>query len=189
VIAEPSGTRLAQSLEQAERDRAHAWSYALVFGALVGPLLSIECYSLYHGAYDDDAVFAHDTRVNFGPMRGTITSALQARILETMDKDLKRAQAGASTITVFDGFATGYLSTRLKPRTFTHWIIWSMNPRYTKAIVKQTFGTPDKLPDLLLETNVDQGARHYWQKDFEHHYQTVVSRPDLHYRILRKIPL
>lgn len=166
--------------------RAHWFCAGLVFASLFCCMLYHECYSMFLGVYDDSPSFAtHTTRVHHGPMRGCIASPFDARVLETVDKDLKSLAPHAKTITVFDAFATGYLSTRLQPRTFTTWVLWMMKPAYTKQVVKQTFGNRANVPDLVLAIHVDDGARHYWQKYLEH-YHAAIRRPELHYIIWQK---
>ena len=165
---------------------AHWLSASLVFASLFGCLFYHECYSLFLGVYDDSPPFeSHTARVKHGPMRGVLASPHDAQVLEAVDKDLKALEPSAKSITVFDAFPTGYMSTRLQPRTFTAWVIWIMKPAYTRQVVKETFGNRESAPDLVLAIHLDDGARHYWQKYLDH-YHAVIRRPELHYVIWQK---
>lgn len=93
---------------------------------------------------------------------------------------MKSLEGGAETLTIFDAFATGYLSTRLRPRTFTQWIVWAFDPRYAKGITAQTFASPDRLPDLLPTVTVTGGARRYWERYFKDSYFTIRRNSDRH---------
>jgi hypothetical protein len=171
------------------RANSEPWGFGLVFYALWGSFFVTQCLSLYQGVYDEEvSIVAHNTLVRTGPMRGAMATPSQAGFLEAIDRDLKSVQSGSSSLTIFDGFATGYLSTRLAPRTFTQWIIWVMRPRYARALLARTFDSPQKLPDLMLEVHTDRGARHYWEKYFTGHYRSVIRRPEYGYVIWRKNP-
>ncbi|MEO8902012.1 MAG: hypothetical protein ABI488_09105 [Polyangiaceae bacterium] len=174
---------------QAERSPAQRLSLGLVFGAVIGSLFLLQCHSLFASCYDVDTKFsAHDTRVRSGPLRGTIATHSAAVFVESVDRDLKSVEKGAKTLTIFDSFATGYLSTRLQPRTFTQWIVWVMEAGYTTEICARTFGTPDKLPDLVLAVTVVDRARPVWEPYFKDRYAPVIQRPELGYTILRRLP-
>ena len=171
----------------AERSPKQRAPLGLVFAAVVGSLFLVQCHSLFANCYDADAAFAgHDTRVRSGPLRGAIATHAQAVFIESIDRDLKSLESGAKTLTIFDGFATGYLSTRLQPRTFTQWIVWAIDAGYAQAITAQTFGNPDRLPDLLLTVTVSASARPYWERYFKDLYFPVIRRPELGYVILRR---
>ncbi len=178
---------LSALLSNLQREGLARWFGAgAVFAAFFGCLLYHECYSMFLGVYDDSPPFeTHTTRVKHGPMRGCIAAPFDAKLLETVDHDLKRLEPSAKTITVLDNFATGYLSTRLRPRTFTTWVYWIMKPAYTRQVVKETFGNRETAPDLVLAIHVDEGARHYWQRYLDH-YHAVIRRPELHYTIWQK---
>ncbi|MEO8904680.1 MAG: hypothetical protein ABI488_19870 [Polyangiaceae bacterium] len=151
-------------------------------------VMYVQYANLFGACYDAEMVFAaHDTRVKTGPMRGTIATKHEAVRLELIDADLKSVEHFGKTLTVFDNFATGYLSTRLRPRTFSEWIVWDIDPKYAEEVTKATFGTPDKLPDLVLEIGVDPGARAaYWQQYFKGRYTPIIERPEYDYVILRR---
>ncbi|MEO7037743.1 MAG: hypothetical protein ABI548_27500 [Polyangiaceae bacterium] len=174
------------------RDPSRRSGYQLVFAAFFGTLFVMECHTWFTSFYADDAHFSHNqTRVRTGPQRGTFTTSEQAKFLESIDRDLKTAERDnptAKTLTIFDDFPTGYLSTRLKPLTFTHWIIWGFLPaEYAHAAAKQTWGTRAQLPDLLLEVHENPIGRVYWEAYFRHRYRPIIRRPEYDYMILRRI--
>ncbi|HEX3852716.1 MAG TPA: hypothetical protein VHW01_17250 [Polyangiaceae bacterium] len=174
---------------RSERSPEERWSLGVVFGAVVCSLCFIQGHSLFAGCYDVATTFAgHDTRVRSGPLRGVMATRSEAAFDESIDRDLKSVESGAKTLTIFDGFATGYLSTRLQPRTFTQWIVWAIDASYASAISAQTFGTPDKLPDLMLAITVVDSARPFWEPYFKDRYAPVIQRPEFGYAILRRLP-
>ena len=177
---------------QAARDPSRRRGYQLVFATLFGALLVMQSHTWFTSVYSDDTHFTHSrTRVHKGPQRGTFTTPAQAEFLEAIDGDLKTAERDnptAKTLTVFDDFPTGYLSTRLKPRTFSHWILWGFLPlEYAATVAKQTWGAPDQLPDLLLTVHVNAVTSGYWDPYFRHHYRPIISRKKYDYVILRRI--
>jgi hypothetical protein len=103
-----------------------------------------------------------------------------------MDHDLKSIQDQGSSLTVFDDFATGYLFTHLQPRTFSQWIVWDMKPAYARQISKETFGSPDKLPDFVLELTLVRRAKPFWLPFFRDKYHPVIDRPEFGYVILKR---
>jgi hypothetical protein len=154
--------------------------------SLLVTLFVIQTHSLFVRVYSDTWSFAENTtRVRRGPLRGALTTAYEAKLLAALHRDLKSVESPGQTLTVFDNFATGYLSTRLKPRTFTHWIVWVMRSDYSKAIMRETFGSPEKLPDVVLKIGY-KSARRYWPAYERNHYQVVVDRPEYGYTILKK---
>ncbi|HEX3852715.1 MAG TPA: hypothetical protein VHW01_17245 [Polyangiaceae bacterium] len=171
----------------AQRNPEQRLAFALVFVAVCGSLILIERHSLYASVYDVTVVLgAHDTRVRSGPMRGTLSTGPEAARLESIDRDLKSVAGGAKSLTVFDDFATGYLSAPLRPRTFSQWIVWDIEASYAHTLSKETFGTPDKLPDVVLELTVVQAARQNWEPYFRGRYTPVIERPEFGYTILRR---
>jgi hypothetical protein len=101
---------------------------------------------------------------------------------------VERENPAAKTLTVFDNFPGGYMSTRLKPRTFSNWIIWGFFvPERARALAHETFGSPDQLPDILLEVTTDTLGRSYWEQCVHGQYKPIIRRPDLKYVILKKI--
>jgi hypothetical protein len=165
--------------------------YGFVFGSFFLTFFAIQVHTLFNGAYSDVPELAKlTTRVHTGPQRGTYTTQAQADFLEQIDRDLKLAAQGpdAKTITILDNFPTGYLSTRLRPRTFTHWIIWGFLPApYASAMAKETFGSPEKLADVLLEIHVEPKHRAYWERYMRRHYKPLIKRPALHYVIYKRV--
>jgi hypothetical protein len=174
----------------AQRTPEQRLGYQFVFLSFFLTLLGIEGHSLFATIYgvDPPPLSAHDTRVKSGPLRGALGPKSEVDFLESVDRDLKSMQQGAHTLTVFDDFPAGYLSTRLKSRTFTHWIIWGFLPaKYAHEISRETFGTPDKLPDIVLTVHVATKARVYWERYMRRHYRPVIRRPQFDYVISRRI--
>jgi hypothetical protein len=162
-------------------------SGAVALGGLAGTLFLLQAHSLFAAVYADDPAFAaNDTPVSRGPMRGIRTTPAEAKRLAAIDQDLKSIASQGRTITVFDGFATGYLSTKLTPHTFTHWIVWVMTPSYSRAIMHERFGSPELLPDIVLKIEY-KGARRYWESYERGHYRVLIARPEYGYAILKKI--
>lgn len=162
-------------------------SGAVALSGLTVTLFVLQAHSLFAAVYADNPSFAaNDTRVSRGPMRGVRTTPAEAKRLAAVDQDLKAVAGQGRTITVFDGFATGYLSTKLTPHTFTHWIVWVMTPGYSRAIMRERFGRPELLPDIVLKIEY-QGARRFWESYERGHYRVLIDRPEYGYTILKKI--
>ncbi|MEO7036893.1 MAG: hypothetical protein ABI548_23285 [Polyangiaceae bacterium] len=175
-----------------ERDASYRAGYRLVFVSLLASLIVMQARSMYTGAYAEEVDLAKcDTRVHSGPSRGLKTSAALAKLLETVDRDLKDVAARwpqAKTLTVFDDFPAGYMSTRLTPRTFATWIIWGFFPTtYGREIAKENFGSPEQLPDILLSIHPNSAGRQYYQPFIRGHYKPLVRRTEFDYVILKKI--
>ena len=161
--------------------------YELVLAAFFAACLVIQVHSLFAVVYAKEGVFsANNTRVRFGPLRGTYATRSEAELAVAVDRDLKSLAGGAESLTIFDDFATGYLSTRLRPRTFTQWIIWCMRPAYTKRLMQRTFGTTQRLPDVVLKIRQKPASQTYWQKYEKSHYRVAIDRPEFDYMILRR---
>ncbi len=166
--------------------------YRVVFASLFLSLLAIQDRALYASVYGEESrIPMLDTRVHSGPMRGAQTSRDIAIFLESIDRDLKaveRSQPRAKTLTIFDDFSAGYMSTRLKPRTFSNWILWGFLPAsYAREIAEATFGSPAQLPDILVTVHPNPIGRPYWTKYVRGHYRPLIRRPELDYVILKKI--
>ncbi len=170
----------------AQKHPKERWSYELALAVFLAACLTMQIQSMYGGVYDLDSVMADlTTRVHSGPFRGTLTDKAEAEFAMAVDSDLKRAAEGQSTLLVFDNFPTGYLSTRLRPRTWCTWITWYVDPKYVQAVMAETFGTPEQLPDVILEYQMTDVARAYW-KPYAHEYRVFVDNTELKYRILRR---
>jgi len=171
------------------RSRRDAGARAAVFTlySVVSVLVLLQVHSLFAYVYSDEGLpfTSYTTRIRRGPMRGLMATAETATLLESVDRDLKKAERRGRTLAVFDDFATGYLSTRLAPRTFTHWIVWVMNPRYSRAIMQQTYGRSEQLPDIVLKIRY-RGARDYWPRFERDQYRVFIDRPEYGYVILEK---
>ncbi len=166
--------------------------YRVVFASFFLSLLAIQVRALYAGAYGEESQIAKlDTRVRSGPMRGAKTSRKLAVFLESIDRDLRtveRTQPWAKSVTIFDDFSAGYMSTRLKPRTFSNWILWGFFPgEYARQIARETFGDPERLADILVEVHTNPTGRSYWTRYVRGRYRPLIRRPELDYVILKKI--
>ncbi|HEY1535470.1 MAG TPA: hypothetical protein VGF76_15700 [Polyangiaceae bacterium] len=171
----------------AERNPAQRWGYDLGVAAFLVACLAIQIEGMYGGVYDLDSVLSDlNTRVHSGPFRGTLTNRAEAEFAVAIDHDLKQVEQGQSTLLVFDNFPTGYLSTRLRPRTWSTWIAWFVDPKYLREVMAETFGKPEQLPDVLLEVHMSDSARAYW-KPYARQYHVVIDRSELGYQILRRI--
>jgi hypothetical protein len=160
--------------------------YELVLGALFAALVGLQVKCIYNDAYDvTTSRSALVARVHSGPFRGAYTTLEEATFTEAVDRDLKLAAKGAQTLTVFDVYTTGYLSTQLRPRTWCAWITWSATPTFTKRMVHETFDAPGGLPDVVLEVHPDKLGRRYWRK-YAKQYRVVFDDPRLGYKILRR---
>jgi hypothetical protein len=180
---------LGALLEARGRAKPHARrGYALVFALFSATCALLEIHSLYAYAYDDTSVDlkALDTRVSAGPMRGTRTTRGNAEMLVAVDRDLKNLAAGARSLTVFDGFAEGYMSTRLKPRTWCQWIFWGTSLAYRQKLMQETFGRPEQLPDLVLKIRQEPVSRSLWQKYERGRYHLVIDRKQYGYQIFQR---
>ena len=170
------------------RRPARRLGYRVVLGSFLASCLVLQLHSLFEYVYDEnDPTFqALNTRVRTGPLRGTITTPAGAELAEAVDHDLKSLEASAKSLTVFDGFATGYLSTRLQPRTFSQWIVWVMNAKYDLKIMAETFGNGRELPDLVLKYRMKPVSQKLWAKYERKHYHVAVERKDLGYVIMQR---
>jgi len=179
------GALLAARSKQNPRDRL---AYQCVLLCFAGACLACEVHSMYAYVYDetDPQFSSHDTRVRSGPMRGTIAARANAQVCEAIDRDLKNLAHSAQTLTVFDGFATGYMSTRLRPRTWAQWIYWGIPAPARIQLMQETFGDIALLPDLVLKIRVEKASKVLWAKYERGHYHRVIERKDLGYEILQK---
>ena len=162
--------------------------YHLVLIAFGAACLGLEIHSMFRYVYDETGATwgVHDTRIRSGPMRGTITTRANALTTEAVDRDLKQLADNARTLTIFDGFATGYMSTRLRPQTWCQWIYWGLPEAFAKKLMSETFGPPAELPDLVLKITVEKESKRLWAKYERKHYHLLVERKELGYVILER---
>ena len=174
--------------DRSEKQPKARLAYHFVLIGFAGACLATEVHSMFAYVYDDaNAHFRSlDTRVKAGPMRGTIGTRRDARFCETIDRDLKDLAATAESLTIFDDFPAGYMSTRLRPKTWTLWIIWGMLPPYQKQLMEETFGDPAQLPDLVLKIHQEKASRRWWPKYERGRYHKVIERKELGYVILQR---
>ncbi|HKO53951.1 MAG TPA: hypothetical protein VJV79_39860 [Polyangiaceae bacterium] len=173
---------------RAKQNPSSRLGYRLVLIGFAGACLGLEAHSMFAFVYDEsDAQFSsHDTRVRTGPLRGTIATRAEAEIVEAVDRDLKSLAGSARSLTIFDGFATGYMSTRLRPRTWCQWIYWGLPNDLRKRLMAETFGEPAQLPDLVLKIRMEKPAKQLWAKYERGRYHTVIERKELGYVILQR---
>jgi hypothetical protein len=129
----------------------------------------------------------HDTPVTQGAFQGALATAKEAAFLAVIDADLKSVESKGETLTIFDDFATGYMSTRLRPRTFTPWIFWGMEAKFRSDLMDATFGQPGQLPDLVLKIHMDGIARVLWAKYEGDRYRPILTRPEYNYVIMQRV--
>ena len=180
---------LGALLDQRATDNAQAsWAYRFVLLGFAGACLAIEIHSMFAYLYSltPEPFAKHDTRVKSGPLRGTIGTKRQAEFSETIDRDLKSAAVNARTLTIFDAFPSGYLSTRLLPRTWSLWIIWGVPVPLRKQLMAETFGDPAQLPDLVLKITLEKESKQLWSKYERGRYHTLIERKDFGYTILQR---
>jgi len=157
-----------------------------LFASFCGSLLAVQVWSLYSYVYDGLPVPESTTRVRVGPNRGTLTTAEQARLLETAHEDLKSIEAPGKTLLMFDSFVPAYLSTSMRARTFTHWLIWSFEPGYGDKVMLENYADPAKQPDFVLLEGAALHRRHPWKR-FEHNYDVILERPEFGYLIEKRV--
>jgi len=180
---------LGALLEQRAASNAPARSaYQWVLIGFAGACLALEIHSMFAYLYSfTPAPFAsHDTRVKSGPLRGTIGTKHQAEFSETIDRDLKSAAVNARTLTIFDALPSGYLSTRLLPRTWSLWIIWGVPMPLRKQLMAETFGDPAQLPDLVLKITLEKESKQLWSKYERGRYHKLIERKEFGYTILQR---
>ena len=179
------GALLEARAERNPRDRI---AYRCVLIAFGGACLGLEIHSMFAYVYDEsDSTFSsHDTRVRSGPMRGAIATRSEAELCEAVDRDLKDLADSARSLTVFDGFATAYMSTRLRPITWSQWIWWGIPGPLRKKLMADTFGDPAQLPDLVLKIRVEKPSKAAWAKYERGRYHKLIDRKELGYAIWRK---
>jgi hypothetical protein len=182
-------TSLAALIQRlAQREPHNQLGLLLVFTAFFGMLLSAHVDSLYGTVYDVNSILSmHDTPVLQGPFQGAIATAREADFLAVIDDDLKSVESKGETLTIFDDFATGYMSTFLHPRTFTPWIYWGMDMKFRDRLMDATFGRPEQLPDLVLKIHMQPIAQLLWSKYERDLYRPIVSRPEYDYVILQRV--
>ena len=173
---------------RATRNPAGRVGYQLALLGFAGACLGIEVDSLFSYFYDQSGVTfsSLDTRVKAGPMRGTIGTSSDAALCETIHRDLKSFEASAGSLTIFDAFPLGYLSTKLRSRTWTQWIIWGIPAAQRTRLMRETFGDPGQLPDLVLKINMEPASKALWPKYERGHYHKVLERKEFGYAIYMK---
>jgi hypothetical protein len=173
---------------RAEKNPRATLAYQAVLICFAGACLATELHSLFAYLYDQRGVpfSSQNTRVRTGPMRGTIGTQSDVELCHTIDRDLKSLASSAESLTIFDAFPSGYLSTRLRPKTWTQWIIWGIPGPYRKQLMAETFGDPANLPDLVLKINVSAASKPLWAKYERGRYHKVIERKELGYVILRR---
>jgi hypothetical protein len=143
---------------------------------------------MFVGVYDFDADIRQQTaRVQRGPYRGALTTPAKAKLLETLDADLKSIEDPTKTLAAFDDFSVAYLSTHMRPRTFTHWVVWVFEPNYSRRITRETYGESTARPDfvVLYYPRLKSKANRFLR--YLNEYEKVIDRPELGYAIERRM--
>jgi hypothetical protein len=172
------------STTHASSTRGGPWLFASFAAAVLGA----QIHTMFNGVYDFDAnISQQTTRVHRGPYRGALTTPAKAALLEAVDADLKAIEDPSKTLAAFDDFSVAYLSTRMRPRTFTHWVVWVFEPNYSRKITRETYGSAAKQPDFVvlyyprLKTKANRFLRYLSE------YEKVIDRPELGYAIERRV--
>lgn len=165
----------------------HRRAYAVVFASFAAVLLGAQVHSMYSKVYDSTASLReHNTRVTRGPLRGAKALPSEASLLASVDADLKSIEDPEKTLAVFDDFSTAYLSTRMRPRVFSHWVVWVFEYAYRKKIVAETYGDPATQPDFVLLLPPRFNRANPW-KMYERNYTRIIERPELGYVIEQRV--
>jgi hypothetical protein len=175
---------LVTSVSRESSKRSAAWLFASFSAAVLGT----QIHTMFNGVYDFDANIAQQTtRVHRGPYRGALTTATKAAQLEAIDADLKALEDPSKTLAVFDDFSVAYLSTRMRPRTFTHWVVWVFEPSYGGKITRDTYGEATDRPDfvVLYQPRLKNKANRFLR--YLNRYEKVIDRPELGYSIERRV--
>lgn len=175
---------LVSTVTRSPSSRHATWLFASFSAAVLGA----QIHTLFNGVYDFDAQLSHQTaRVHRGPYRGALTTPANAVLFETLDADLKSLEDPAKTLAAFDDFGVAYLSTRMRPRTFTHWVVWVFEPNYGRKICQETYGEVAKRPDfvVLYHPRLNRKANRFLR--FLNKYEKVIERPELGYTIERLV--
>jgi len=180
----PKASTAISTVPTAVSNHATAW----LFASFSAAVLAAQIHTMFNGVYDFDADLALQTaRVHRGPYRGALTTPAKARLLEAIDADLKSLEDPTKTIAVFDDFSVAYLSTRMRPRTFSHWVVWVFEPRYRQKITRETYEKPANRPDyVVLYLPRLKKANRFLQ--YLNRYEKVIDRSELGYVIERRIP-
>jgi len=161
---------------------------AWLFPSFAAAVLGAQIHTMFNGVYDFDAELSQQTaRVQRGPYRGALTTPAKATLLAAVDADLKAIEDPSKTLAVFDDFSVAYLSTRMRPRTFTHWVVWVFEPNYGRKITRETYGESAARPDFVFiyYPRLKRTANRFLR--YLNEYEKVIDRPDLGYAIERRV--
>jgi len=159
-----------------------------LFASFSAAVLATQIHTMFNGVYDFDAELRHQTaRVHRGPYRGALPTPAKAALLEAIDADLKAIEDPTKTLAVFDDFSVAYLSTHMRPRTFTHWAVWVFEPKYIRKLTRETYGVPAARPDfvVLYQPRLKNKANRFLR--YLNEYERVIDRSELGYTIERHI--
>lgn len=158
-----------------------------VFAGFAAALLATQVHSMFASVYDFDPRFSSSTtRIKHGPYRGARTTEENARMLEGIDSDLKKLEDPSKTIAAFDEFNVVYLSTRMRPRVFSHWSVWVFEPEYGAKITRETYAEPANQPDFLVLVPSRLRKTDVFLR-YTPNYETVIDRPELGYVIQKRV--
>ena len=175
---------LVSTVTRESSTRRAAW----LFPSFAAAVLGAQIHTMFNGVYDFDADIAQQTaRVHRGPYRGALTTPAKATLLEALDADLKGVEDPTKTLAAFDDFSVAYLSTHMRPRTFTHWVVWVFEPNYSRKLTRETYGESTTRPDIvvLYYPRLKKKANRFLR--YLNEYEKVIDRPELGYAIERRV--
>lgn len=176
---------LAQELTTRSRQASRGYRWLDV--AFGGAVLATQVHSLFDSVYTEgEPIRAHTTLIRRGPLLGALATPEKAKLLEAVDADLKSIESPGKTLAVFDDFVIGYLSTRMRPRTFSHWVIWGFPAEYEQALMRETYGNPEAQPDYVLILPPLLRRQNAWSP-YRINYEKIIDRPELGYLIEQRV--
>ncbi|MGC4091004.1 MAG: hypothetical protein QM756_24645 [Polyangiaceae bacterium] len=195
-------TLLGQSLASRRRDQfneepALIGSNAALIGAFCAAGLAIQVHSTSRWVYDEyipnaresESVWSYHDRVRVGPFRGTLTHAPQVEKLEALHRDVKQVEAPGKTLLTIGEVGAAYLSTSMRPRTFSHWVMLRMlRPDFARELFLRSFGAADAKPDfVVVDHAIMREAKRYFLFPFRRSYKALIARPEYGYTIYRRV--
>lgn len=166
-----------------QSSRSYPW-LTVAFGATI---LASQVHTLFSSVYPEEGpLTTHTQLVRRGPLRGALATPAKAKLLEAVDADLKRIERPGKTLAVFDDFVVGYLSTRMRPRVFTHWVVWVFREGYDHKILRETYGDPLAQPDYVLILPGMLRKKNRWAP-YRINYAPIIERPELGYFIEERV--
>ena len=75
----------------------------------------------------------------------------------------------------------------MRPRTFTHWVVWAFEPGYARRLMQLYYGDPSTQPDFALLVYQGLSKRQHPWRRFEKNYRIIIDRRELGYVIEQRI--